>query len=306
MCRVNAFIKYGWDKNVCNPYGGDVLADPCGSGLHGVLPYPEGSWTVISKAFSSANVPQFNTSHIVAYFVTRTVSDCLPAADFKSVNKSAENLFRCGHVQSIQVCTTETHLYVRANCLPEMKKDRVYRVCMALTIDGHDLVHAECGCPAGRGPHGSCKHICAMCWWTSVDLSGYLISVPVQTMQLQQWNQPRGRSVDFIPVDKLGASRRELLPQKDRTYGSLMIFDPCPPSLREADPKALEEFRCDLLGFAQPCGFFNTSFHLLTKLNMTTRTVLIDKELNNPAVVTRLLTLTLNRKDLPLQPETFS
>ena len=61
---------------------------------------------------------------------------------------------------------------------------------------------------------------CAMCWWTSVDLSGYLISVPVQTMQLQQWNQPRGRSVDFIPVDKLGARRRELLPQKDRTYGS--------------------------------------------------------------------------------------
>ena len=66
----------------------------------------------------------------------------------------------------------------------------------------------------------------------------------------------------------------------------LMIFDPCPPSLREADPKALEEFRCDLLGFAQPCGFFNTSFHLLTKLNMTTHTVFMDKELNNPAVVT--------------------
>ena len=36
-----------------------------------------------------------------------------------------------------------------------------------------------------------------------------------------------------------------------------MIFDPRPPSLREADPKALEEFRCDLLGLPQPCGFVN-------------------------------------------------
>ena len=242
MCRVNAFIKYGWDKNVCNPYGGDVLADPCGSGLHGVLPCPEGSWTVISKAFSSADVPQFNTSHIVAYFVTRTVSDCLPAADFKSVNKSGESLFRCGHVQSIQVCTTETpHLYVRANCLPEMKKDKVYRVCMALTIDGYDLAHAECGCPAGRGPHGSCKHICALCY-TLVDFCR-LVRLPdfrTCTNQLQQWNQPRGRRVDLIPVEKLGARHRELLPQKYLAYGSLVIFYPRPPSQQEVDPKALQ------------------------------------------------------------------
>ena len=36
--QVNAFIKYRWDKNVCNAYGGDVLADPCVSGPNGVLP----------------------------------------------------------------------------------------------------------------------------------------------------------------------------------------------------------------------------------------------------------------------------
>ena len=36
-----------------------------------------------------------------------------------------------------------------------------------------------------------------------------------------------------------------------------MIFYPRPPSLREADPKALEEFRCDQLRLAQPCRFVN-------------------------------------------------
>ena len=205
-------------------------------------------------------MPQFNTSHIVAYFATRTVNDCLPAADFKSVNKSAENLFWCGHVQSIQVCSTETHLYVRANCLPEMKKDGVYHVCMcmALTIGGYDLAHAECGCPAGKGPHGSCKHICALCY----ALSDFcrLVKLPefrTCTDQLQQCNRPRGRCVDPIPVDQLVARRRELLPQKERAHGSRIIFDPRPPSLQEADPKALEEFRCDLLRLGQPCGFVN-------------------------------------------------
>ena len=161
---------------------------------------------------------------------------------------------------------------LKANCLPEMKKDRVYRVCMALTIDGYDSAHAKYKYPAGRGPHSSCKHICALCY-VLVDFCR-LVRLPdfrTCTDQLQQWNQPRGRRVDLIPVDKLGARRRELLPQKDRAYGSLMIFDPRPPSLREADPKALEEFRCDLLVLAQPCGFVNTSFHLLTKLNMTTQ-----------------------------------
>ena len=41
----------------------------------------------------------------VTYFVSRTASDRLPAKDLMSVNKSAENLFRCGHVQDIIVCT---------------------------------------------------------------------------------------------------------------------------------------------------------------------------------------------------------
>ena len=97
------------------------------------------------------------------------------------------------------MCSTETHLYVRANCHPEMKKDRVYRVCMALTIGGYDLAHAECGCPAGKGPHCSCKHICILCY----ALSDFCRPVKLPefrtcTDQLQQWNRLRGRRVDPI------------------------------------------------------------------------------------------------------------
>lgn len=54
-------------------------------------------WVDIKTAFKSQQIPQFNNSQIVEYFVTRTVSDGLHSDDFKSINKSV-NPFHCGHV----------------------------------------------------------------------------------------------------------------------------------------------------------------------------------------------------------------
>ena len=44
----------------------------------------------------------FSNSQIITYFVTRTSTDSLPANDLKAINKSAQSLFKCGHVQDIQ------------------------------------------------------------------------------------------------------------------------------------------------------------------------------------------------------------
>ena len=200
--------------------------------LHLGLLYPEQGWMIITAAFNSpVEVPQFNMGHIVAYFVTRTVSDNLPAADFKSVNKSSEFLSRCGHIQSVEVCSSADYLYVKAICLPQMRKDKDYKVHMALRTDGYDIAHAQCECPAGIGPHGSCKHIAALSY-TLADFCrrGELPEFLTCTDQLQQWNRPRGRRVEPIPVDQLGARRRELFPSK-RAAGSKAIFDPRPQSL---------------------------------------------------------------------------
>ena len=53
-------------------------------------------------------------------------------------------------------------LFMKAKWIPEMRNDRVYFVQMALTMDSFDVMNVQCGCPAGRGPHGSCKHIAAL------------------------------------------------------------------------------------------------------------------------------------------------
>ena len=76
----------------------------------------------------------FTNAQIISYFVTRTADDGLPAGDFKLVNSSALSLFRCSHVQKVQVCheITSDRIFIRVDCLPEMKKDRVYKIQMQL------------------------------------------------------------------------------------------------------------------------------------------------------------------------------
>ena len=87
------------------------------------LKYPENGWSLRTLGLQQLDsLHDFNMSHIVNYFVTRTVKDCLPAGDFISMNRSAENLFKCGHVQNIQSVRVDGILYLKSNCLLEKRK----------------------------------------------------------------------------------------------------------------------------------------------------------------------------------------
>ena len=87
-----------------------------------VVSFPDTGWEDFTDTPLITDSFDFTFAQIVSYFVNRFVCDGLPAGDFKGINKSAENLFICGH---IQVCHTYDHLLVKAKCLPEMRKDRV-------------------------------------------------------------------------------------------------------------------------------------------------------------------------------------
>ena len=205
-------------------------------------------------------------SQIVAYFVTRSVIDGKVAGDLKSINKSAENLFICGHVQNIQCVEVNKIIYIKAKCLPEMRKDRVYLLKVAIKSEESDIVYAECGCPAGMGPKGSCKHIAALAY-ALIDFYHYkcLPEYHTSTEILQQWNRPRQRHVDIVPVDELGSHRRSLT-SSVRSYGSGVVFDPRPTSLKDLNTLvALEKLRCDLLSLNQPCGLLDIIIPSVTK-----------------------------------------
>ena len=73
---------------------------------------PTDGWKPITEAFCVTTIPDFNHGHILAYFVIRSVIDGLPSGDYNSVSSSAIYLFKCGHVQKIEVCSLPSGLYL--------------------------------------------------------------------------------------------------------------------------------------------------------------------------------------------------
>ena len=72
--------------------------------------------------------------------------------DFKSINQSAIDLFHCGHLQQVETAESNATLQIRANCLPQMRKDRDYKVVLSFSSNKWNINGASCGCPAGKGP----------------------------------------------------------------------------------------------------------------------------------------------------------
>ena len=206
---------------------------------------------------------RFTHAQLLGYFVTRIAHDGLPAGDFKSVYSSALNLFRCGHVQKIQVCheITSDSIFIRADCLPEMKKDRVYKIELQLEESSFEISAAQCGCPAGRGPRASCKHIAALCY--ALEEFEKVTRIPefqTCTDKLQTWNQPRPRKLDPMPVENLRTRKQEIVPPRKWSAQLTRVsseFDPRPESLRTPNPNASEQLRCSLLALNKPCAFLH-------------------------------------------------
>ena len=127
---------------------------------------------------------------------------------------------------------------------------------------------AECGCPAGLGPLGSCKHIGAL----SYALADFckarsLPEYKTCAEKLQEWNKPRAKRVEPIPVEKLGTRRQQLLPERLRATGSRMVYDPCPVKFQITNPQALEELLCNLLKLENAPAFLNIVMPSLSKIN---------------------------------------
>ena len=159
LFRVKAYIDNGWSVP-----SGDCCSNKLVKLDSSVLPQTE-AWKTIQSAYqSSDDVPRFSLSNVINYFVIRTACDGEAVDNLKSINKSAENLFHCGHVQALLVTSTGEYWWVKADCRPEMKKDKLYRMIMSLSKGSWDINSAICGCPAGKGPSASCKHIGALCY----------------------------------------------------------------------------------------------------------------------------------------------
>ena len=222
--RVDAYIRNGWAGKIVDPdkktWTGVQLIESVSSTLPLCLPGTVSSsqlasaeslqvsetgvdcvagWKPLKQTFTQSSPLNFINAEIVNYFVVWKTVDDLPACDVKRLNSSALGLFRCGNVQDITV-SFQNYIYIKASCLPEMRKDRAYKLIFVLGKESFDVLEAKCGCPAGKGPgkgpHASCKHIGALCYalkeYTRI---GKCPEYVTYTEKLQSWNKPRTKNV---------------------------------------------------------------------------------------------------------------
>ena len=159
---MNAYIRNGWADNVIDPEGKGVTcmaSGPCAANMQ----WPaadDGVWKPLKEVFppcsvgctTSKNQFSFTNAEIINYFVVRTAINGLPVSDMKGMNDSAMNLYWCGHIQQMLVCYSmnQKELHIKANCIPEMRKDRIYHLLLSVGLPSFDIISAECGCPAGK------------------------------------------------------------------------------------------------------------------------------------------------------------
>ena len=200
----------------------------------------------------------FTIGNITTYFVSRIASDGKKANDYKNLNSRAYALYKAGHIQSIMVLHMNNLYYVKCACLPEMKKDIVYRIELVLDRSG-DIMGAGCGCPAGGKPYGSCKHISALCYALEEYSRIKEIRQPdACTSRLQEWNQPRKRRLDSREVEEIAFVKEEY--GKNKRHSGTMVFDPRPIELQCTSPGEVSALRNSLADVGKDIAFL----HLLS------------------------------------------
>ena len=106
----------------------------------------------------------FTTEKLTEYLIHFKDKDGLERQDWKSLNSGGYRLFAEGHVQDTMIKINKGDCLIKADCLPEMKKDKKYAVSATIDQKTQNVTEAAYSCPAGRGPLGSCKHIAALCF----------------------------------------------------------------------------------------------------------------------------------------------
>ena len=194
-------------------------------------------------------------------FTKRKSGDNEGNKDYKNLNSKAFGLFRHGHVQNIEVVTSENGdvIHIKGECLPEMKKNLKYKLNVTMINLGEqagEITYACCSpCPAGKGPFASCKHLAALCFaleeFVRLKKSRDFATC---TDRLQAWNQPRKRKLEPRSVYEIDFSKK--IYGKENAGDRKILHDPRLPVYRDTE-KANQNMFAIIRDANLECGFFN-------------------------------------------------
>ena len=148
------------------------------------------------------------------------------------------------------------NIYLNAVCLPEMRKDREYKIQVVLSSSGK-IIFAQDGCPAGKGPRGSCKHIAAFCYALEEFVRlGFTRTFQSCTARLQTWNQPRPKKLQPRAIYEIAFQKAEFGKVKNKNLKPFPSeYNAIPSRGRRDVANATTKLAslCKLL--PKPCGF---------------------------------------------------
>ena len=102
---------------------------------------------------------------------------------------------------------------------------------MKISADNSSVTLAECSCPAGKGPHGSGKHIAAVLFALDNFYAYYEVAKKEDEItcisKLQTWNYPRKRRLDSKAANEISFKVESYL--HTSCHKSKNFFDPRPP-----------------------------------------------------------------------------
>ena len=118
----------------------------------------------------------------------------------------------------------DNKVYLSAVYLPEMRKDCKYKIQVVLS-PSTEILFAEDGCPAGKGPTGSCKHIAAFCYALEEFFRlGFTQPFLSCTSRLQTWNHPRQKKLDPKTIYEISCERAEYGKVKSHFHKTTMPY----------------------------------------------------------------------------------
>nr|XP_022307572.1 uncharacterized protein LOC111113571 [Crassostrea virginica] len=155
-------------------------------------------------------IPEICIEQIDMYFVHRLAGDKQSTGDVKAIEKG-RLLLESDRVLATSYLMQGNALFFTGIVGAAMKTRVTYNFKLKLDKNSGDIVNSHCECPAGRGPHGTCKHLAAVALLLLTFAEGKGLYIKRScTENLQTFHKPK-HSYSGSPVKAENLSRKRKL-----------------------------------------------------------------------------------------------
>jgi len=189
-CSLDSYDRNTTFSNVIN----ESVSEPC------FVVWPSSGYKQITVQLQS-DIPPVSEENIKEYFILRTAIDLQQAGDVQAL-RNGHLLLECKRVEACSLLTADDGkaVYFTGIVKAAIKKKVAYNIRLKVDSAARDVLNSDCECPAGKGPHGTCKHVAAMLGMLQVFRStGDLLCRKSCTDQLQTFHH-RKQVYDGSPV----------------------------------------------------------------------------------------------------------